>query len=269
MSCRCITLFSLLNAYTGPIGRSGVPTVSWFKNAKDCFQWRAAPVLSLIQGNEAPSKPPLPRGMQILMLALHPTCSYTDKFRFTPVAVAVSVSSLWTLPRPGSSTLTASVLGFSCCPAWHNPFALGGNATLRAGLAASQLAHLHAPFNAMHIFNMFWKGYCGAEQELALLETYTLCKESRLMWQKRWEAEIVCHWTTNFFQKHRCQKAKDWITGGWDSLLLSQFKSSCRSLWWVCQHGKKALLGVKAGFSPARVATRPCRAVPGGQWWHG
>lgn len=72
--------------------------------------------------------------------------------------------------------------------------------------AASQLAHLHSPFNAMHIFNIFWKGYCGAQQELTLLETYTPCKESSIMWQRRWEAEIICHWTTDFFPKSQVTK---------------------------------------------------------------
>lgn len=74
----------------------------------------------------------------------------------------------------------------------------------------------------MHIFNIFWKGYWGAQQELTLLETYTLCKESRVMWQRRWEAEIVSQWTTNFFPKMSSyQKGKDRITGGWGSLFPS------------------------------------------------
>lgn len=126
MSCRCITPFSLLNAYTGPVGRSGVPMVSWFKNAKGYLWWRAAPVLpriQLIQGNQAPLSLPLPRGVQILTLILQPTFSYKDKFRFTSMAVAISLSFL---PRPGSSVLIVSVIGFSCCPAWWGPVALGG-----------------------------------------------------------------------------------------------------------------------------------------------
>ena len=130
MSCRCITPFSLLNAYTGPTGRSGVPTVSWFKNAKGYLWWCAAPVLpltQLMQGNEARSKPAF--GLWHANTRTgppHPTCFCTDKFRFTSMAVAISVSLLRALPRPGSPMLTASVLGFSCCPAWRGPFALGG-----------------------------------------------------------------------------------------------------------------------------------------------
>lgn len=107
MSCRCITPFSLLNAYTGLTGRSDVSTVSRFKNEKGCLWWCAAPVLSLI-----------------------PTYSYSDKLRFTLMAVALSISFLEALPRPGSSTFAASVLGFPCCPAWCGPLALAGTPSL-------------------------------------------------------------------------------------------------------------------------------------------
>lgn len=110
---------------------------------------------------------------------------------------------------------------------------------LSAALAANQLAPLHSPFNAMHIFSIFWKGYCGAQQELTLLETYTLCKESGVMWQRRWEAEIICHWTTDFFPK--CQVPKSKGSDNWREKLFLPPNSKAAAACWD-RHGR---LGAK------------------------
>lgn len=173
MSCRCITPFSLLNAYTELIGRSSVSIVSLFKHGKG-YRWLVVCVLPWIQGMKPTLELPLLHGMQILTQALQTTCSYTEKSRFTSVTAATAISFLWALLDQAAQHylvvfwdfLSALLTLLMLCP---------------AVLPASPVPHLHSPFNAMHIFNVFWKGNWGAQQELTLLETYTLCKESRVM----------------------------------------------------------------------------------------
>lgn len=116
MSCRCITPFSLLNAYTELIGRSSVSIVSLFKHGKG-YRCLVVCVLPRIQGMKPTLGLPLLHGMQIVTQALQTTYSYTDKSRFISVTAVIAISFLWALPWPGSSTLHGSVLGFPLCPA--------------------------------------------------------------------------------------------------------------------------------------------------------
>lgn len=145
MSCRCITPFSLLNAYNGPIGRCGVAAASCFKSTEghlgSCWPTtgpgkEACPVPVFAPGTQLNSDP----------LPWH--------FPFPPLSFEPCLD-------PAART---SPLLIGC---FWLPLALGGSRSPQpAGRPPS-------PPNAMRIFSIFWKGFCGAQQELTLLETYT------------------------------------------------------------------------------------------------
>lgn len=114
MSCRCITPFSLLNAYTELIGRSSVSIVSLFKHGKG-YRWWSCPTTNT--GNEACSRAALLHDMKI-----SPRPS-------KPHAPAQMNSDLhqWQLPQPSLffdpfldqavQHSLPSVWGFPLCPA--------------------------------------------------------------------------------------------------------------------------------------------------------
>lgn len=80
MSCRCITPFSLLNAYNGPIGRCGVAAASCFKSTEihwgSCWPTAGAgkaacPMPAFAPGTQLNSDP-LPRHLPFPLLSVEP-----------------------------------------------------------------------------------------------------------------------------------------------------------------------------------------------------
>lgn len=145
MSCRCITPFSLLNAYNGPIGRCGVAAASCFKST---------------EGHLGSCWPTMGPGKEACPVPV-----------FAPGTQLNSDPLPWHLPFPPFSSSPASTQQLE--PRRFSSGVSGCPSPRVAARPREPAGRPPSPPNAMRIFSIFWKGFCGAQQELTLLETYT------------------------------------------------------------------------------------------------